>query len=256
MSNTLQKIADELQELEKRRNALKSMMQAAKADARVSVDKMTKTERIRATWELPELSSSLMDVLEDNGFKTGSTVYGNAEDATDVDWCIMIPPEIFDGYALNTNDPGYWEADGFSSIYAHHRGKLLNILCFSNGNLCRAWWGATRVMEKMVGLTIPGMYQSQSDYYALESTKDSKWRRVRIFRALRDVMFEVRPKGDPCSIKEAKEHHKCRICKREAINFTRMSERKKWENSGICERCREAGFTIVKDEVVHPEKSK
>jgi hypothetical protein len=105
-----------------------------------------KAEVIRRTWEMPELSAALYNELQRNGFQTGSTVYGNPDTANDEDWGISIPPHVFTGYAVGTSNTDYFDAD-FTPLYAHHAGKLLNIMCFGNYNLFLAWRGTTELME-------------------------------------------------------------------------------------------------------------
>jgi hypothetical protein len=199
----------------------------------VKPERMAKEERIEATMKLPMLSESLYDLLERDGFKTGSDIYSNVE-PNDYDWCINVPPHAFSGFALNT-DADYWINDGFASVYAHYHGNLLNIICFSDYELMQAWFMATKVMRRLSN-------QYQVDQYGrvvadIGALFNEKWARVRVFRALKDIFWPMRELPEPLDRQEALQHHMCMICGREAVNFTCKAARVAYQESGICERC-------------------
>jgi hypothetical protein len=199
----------------------------------IDATKYDKAEVIRRTWEMPELPIALYDELQRNGFQTGSTVYGNPETANDEDWGINIPPHIFSGYTVGTSNTGYFDAD-FTPLYAHHAGKLLNIMCFGNHNLFLARLGTTELMEVLKN--IPSVSHTPS----ISRAFDTKWRRVRVFRALCDALMPVKALRDPLDKQCALDNRVCKVCGQEAINFTTKLEYDHYLETGICERCHSA----------------
>lgn len=199
-----------------------------------------KSELIKAAWASPELSSSRYELLLEHGFVTGSSAFAsNKVKPADEDWCINIPPERFCNSAKSNMDNGYWEADSFSSVYAHRHGKLLNIICFSDLKLMEAWYMATQYMSLLRMAAV-----AESPYDKLRSKCrtdmfDKKWMRVRVFRALKDVLHPVRPLAEPRTLIDASKYNICRICGREALNFIDKPHWLMWEMDGICDRCRE-----------------
>jgi hypothetical protein len=192
-----------------------------------------KAEVIRRTWTMPELPASLYDELLRNGFQTGSTVYGNPETANDEDWGINIPPHVFSGYAVGTSNTDYFDAD-FTPLYAHYAGTLLNIMCFGDYKLFLAWRGTTELMKVLKNT--PDKRHNPSISQAL----DTKWRRVRVFRALCDALMPVKALQNPLDKQYAVDHRLCKICGQEAINFTTKPEYDHYVETGICERCHSA----------------
>lgn len=191
--------------------------------------KMTKKEITDATWQLPPLHGSLYDLLqEQGGFQTGSHIIANITNPNDEDWCVLINPNVFYDYTLGQSDNGYWEADGFTSLYAHFNNKLINILCFSDEALFDSWRFATEFMESTYD-------QYCTDFNVVELV-NVKWKRVRLFRALRDIAYEPRVKKSML-IPEALKYRKCSSCSREAINFSCKDARLYWQETAICERC-------------------
>ena len=216
MEQTINDINLEIEYLVNKKNDLQRINQKK---AQIDIKNMTKEQRITATWTLPALTDSLWKTIQETGFKTGSSVFSDAE-SNDLDFVVAVPPHVFEGYAVGMLDTGYWHNDGFTSLYAHYDGALINILCMSDSELMRAWHLTTDIMKQM-----------QLRAY------DTKWKRVRVFRALVDVLWPERQLKEPLSKEEAWEHHKCSLCGREAINFTCMAERQKYQATGICERC-------------------
>ena len=187
--------------------------------------KMTKTEITTATFKLPNMPSNLYEDLTFFGFKTGSSVYGAVgAPVNDEDWCVLMPPTAFIGYTLGQDDQGYWEADGFSSVYCHIDDKLINILCFSDNRLFTAWSCATDAMTKL--------QVDLSTAFIL----GTKWKRVRIFRALKDALYDpINKKSMPKD--DAWKYEKCTCCSQEAINFTCRDAKNHYQLTAICERC-------------------
>lgn len=205
----------------------------------LDITKMSKKEIIAATWKLPELTTDLYFMLEEQGgFKTGSSVFTNIENPNDEDWCVCMPPSVFNGHSLGQADQGYWEADGFSTIYTHYKGTLLNIICFSDTRLFYAWQATTQAMIHMGNMvSIERDFRGSINFAELFKTK---WKRVILFRAFKDICY------DPISKRamdndDAIKYHKCSECSREAIYFTCKAARTHYEETAVCERC--AGIT-------------
>jgi hypothetical protein len=207
--------------------------------------RMSKTELIEATWKLPEMDQYLYELLsEQGGFMTGSNVTSDIDDPKDEDWCVQIAPSAFSLYSLGQSDHGYWEADGFSTVYCHYQGKLVNIICFSDTQLFEAWYVATEIMRGIKDHFVP---RPPNTYYGNAPTTTSmsdifatKWKRVILFRALKDIAYEPARKREMDN-DDAVKYHKCRECSREAIYFTCKAAKDHYLATTICERC--AGIT-------------
>jgi len=198
--------------------------------------KMTKKEVIEATRQMPELPQELYNMLSsEGGFRTGSTVYGaNPKAANDEDWCVILPPSVFKEYSIGQSDQGYWEADGFSSVYCHRNGVLLNILCFSDLNLYNAWLYTTNTMQWLMTLQTVDPHKSGIEF---ASFMQKKWQRVRLFRALKDIFYTPKPLRVSLEKEEALKYTKCRTCGQEATNFTCKAAKDHYQQTGTCERC-------------------
>lgn len=205
---------------------------------KLDIRQMSKTEVIEATWKLPEMHSTLYEMLkEQGGFMTGSNVTSNIIDPKDEDWCVQMPPSVFHGCSLGQSDHGYWEADGFSSVYCHHNKKLINIICFSDRELFNAWYFATKTISSLKNtiLDFP-TYPWQENQLVFSDMLATKWKRVILFRALKDIAYEPRPKR-PMDHDDALKYQKCKECSREAIYFTCKAAKDHYLMSAICERC-------------------
>jgi hypothetical protein len=204
---------------------------------------MSKKEVIAATWSLPELSKDMYELLsEQGGFKTGSSVFTDINSPNDEDWCVCMPPSVFSEYTIGQCDEGYWHADGFSAIYAHHNGMLINIICFSDARLFEAWFATTEAMKKMAEwptLATPYNWSNNNQINLAELFK-TKWKRVILFRALKDICYEPHMKR-PMEQDAALKYSKCKECSREAIYFTCAAAKAHYEATVVCERC--AGIT-------------
>lgn len=211
-----------------------------KLDALLNRDtsKMSKSERIELTWQLPPLTDSLMDVLEENGFMSGSSVYTDIENPPDIDWVVMVPPHVFEKHSLKPNNDGYWNEDGFSSIYCHDGNKIYNILCMSRNDLFDAWAYATQAMVALKNTPMrPAFTSNMKEQYPFQDAFATKWMRVRIFRAIKDVFLDHTPLEKRLSREDAGKRSSCRVCGEEAVNFTCKAAREHWQGTAIGECC-------------------
>lgn len=215
---TLKDIDQQLTELLAKKNAL---LYATDIDTKG----MTKTEITAAAMSLPPLPDSLMELLKECGFMTGSSVYGDPNTAMDEDWCVNIPPHVFRGYAIGTQKASYFATDQFQALYANRNGLLLNIICFSDFTLMDTWKKATNVLHSLV---VNNMQISKACL--------TKWSRVRLFRALCDVFEPVKDLYNPLPFDEAIKYSRCKRCGREAINFTNKAAKDNYLATGECER--------------------
>jgi len=216
----------ELQELSKRIRELQEMKALVLEDRRAYHKHMTKEEKMEAARLLSPLDSFMQSILNE-GFMTGSMVYGDPAAAKDRDMCVLIHPRAFTGQALGAEDTDYFEEDGFQALYANDGSDLpVNIICFSNPRLYEAWQKATITM-KTLSIQSPGIFFT-------------KWKRVRVFRAFVDIFWKVEtlPEFRRMDTRKALDLKRCVDCGREAIYFTTMSEQLAYETTGICERCR------------------
>ena len=202
-----------------------------------------KDETKRRVWHLPELTDSLLDVLIQNGFQTGSEVYTSAKVVpADKDWVVNVPPYVFNHYTISprgetTNtDPDY-DHGGMTVLYGHRDGIIYNIMCMGWRDF-EVWALTTKIMGYLRQSTIA--YGLNSKRRAdLTELFDKKWKRVRVFRAFRDVLTEPILLDKPLSQAEAWDRRVCRWCGQEAINFIDNAAREQWQRDGICDRCKE-----------------
>ena len=198
---------------------------------------MTKEEKIAATWKLPELTLGHWDMIKDRGFKTGSVVYGDPATANDEDWCVNIHPRFLIGHSIGAENTDYFETDGMQPLYCHYKGQLINVICFSDFALMMAWYQATQYMQIMRNNWVKvNRFQSGTEYSA-EIALKTKWSRVRIFRALVDALWPVKPLWQPLGVEIAKKRNVCTLCGRKANNFMNMQNKQHYEKTQICERC-------------------
>ena len=192
---------------------------------------MTKEEVIKATWQMPPLSKDLYDMLISDGFQTGSGALGYTN-SKDEDWCINMPPHVFYEYTIGQSDHGYFEADGFSSIYCHYNGRLFNILCFGDFQLYKAWLYTTEMMQRVQRDKLKYLHFSVD----LNDVLATKWKRVILFRAFKDIFYEPLNKR-PMDKLAALNYNKCAECGRETLYFTCRAAKDHYLASGQCERC-------------------
>jgi len=222
---------------------LKADLKAAQAALEV---RDNKAGRMDDALQLPALPPALWKLLIDEGFKTGSEVYAPGIESADEDWCIAISPNVFSGYASGIGDGDYFETDGFASLYAHDgEGKIVNILCFGDYALFESWYMTTRTMQILMNyatheFTSRGhMIPVTPRRTVLKQAFETKWKRVRLFNALRDILWPVKALMRDLDKGAALKAHKCKRCGRKAEFFSCWPEKKKYLDTGVCERCAE-----------------
>jgi len=197
----------------------------------IDTSNMTKQEIIDKAMTLPEIPEHLWEAMQDFGFQTGSSVFGNINTPSDIDWVVNLPAYAFyySGCALtcgkiqaNYIDEG---SKDFVPFYANKDGKLYNIICIGSYYKLEAWKETTRIMTDL------------SNYDALKDIMKTKWKRVRLFRALTDVFEPVKPLYHRLDIAEAHQYDICCSCGREAVNFTCKAAKDHYKATGVCERC-------------------
>ncbi len=99
----------------------------------------------------PPLTEEMWDFINLEGFRTGSSVFALGIEPADEDWCVHMPPSVFEGYAYGTQTEEYIHDSGdFTSLYAHDsEGKTINLICFKNYELYEAWREATAIMSSL-----------------------------------------------------------------------------------------------------------
>jgi len=222
---------------------LKADLKAAQAALEA---RNNKAGRMEDALQLPALPPALWKLLIDEGFKTGSEVYAPGIESADEDWCIAISPNVFSGYASGIGDGDYFETDGFASLYAHDgEGKIVNILCFGDYALFESWYMTTRTMQTLMFSCLDEFMPQNSgrapaqSRMVLEQVFETKWKRVRLFNALRDILWPVKALTRDLNKEEALKAHKCKRCGRKAEFFSCWPEKKKYLDTGVCERCAE-----------------
>lgn len=227
MSNALTEVKNQLVALTKTYHELRAKQREINKALGQSTSKLTKEELIQKVWQLPELPENYILDLETNGFRTGSSIYGNSAKAKDIDYCTVTPPHVFMLYTLGYTDTNveYNSDDLFVTLYGHHHGKLCNIICFYDYELYDAWQQATKILQEM-----------QSTYPSIKQATERKWSRVRLFRAIVDSIFTPKIYSDELSLEDALKYQKCKICHLEAINFSTKAHKEKYLATGICER--------------------
>jgi len=203
---------------------------------------MTKEELIEESKKMTRMDDRFFDVLRGVGaFQTGSTVYGDPITANDEDWVVNAPVHAFRNYvATNIKASGYWN-EGNQMQVAYGRktdGTLVNLICMSDCDQVEAWKKATAAMNTLL-----------SSNLEIDNLFAVKWMRVRVFRALVDIFWLhcIRRSyhSDPITVNDARKWKQCRLCGREAINFTDKAHYDHWYNTGQCERCAPQGGTTT-----------
>jgi len=229
---------NKINELSKKIAALQSIKADMEAENRANIFKMTKEQKIEASWKLPELTEGHWDLIKECGFMTGSVVYGDPDTANDTDWCVNTHPKYLIGYAIGADNTDYFESDGFQLLYCHWKGQLINVICFSDISLMNAWYQATQYMKILRNETVKSqLWVDSSNKLALVEPFNTKWSRVRMFRALVDVLGPVKELYRELDYNEATQYNRCKRCGREAINFMNAQNRQRYEETLICERC-------------------
>ncbi len=204
-----------------------------------------KAGRMEDAEQYPALPPRLWHLLNEQGFKTGSEVYAPGIKSADEDWCINASPSTFKDFASGTKDQNYFETDGFASLYAHDgNGKAINILCFSDYELFESWHKTTQYMYKLTDSEVKDFNfnpDHQSSHWDADLRKilEKKWCRVRLFSALRDILWPVKARTEDMPKDEALKMRKCKRCGRKAEFFSSWPAKKAYLDSGVCERCTE-----------------
>jgi len=214
---------------------LQQQLRDEKADQASLFNMLSKEEKQKQAMELPSIDDQLWEDMRNYGFQTGSSVYSSKKNPADIDWVVPIPARAFiiQGCAVfcGVDHSDYLdETHDFQPLYANRDGILYNIICISDSNKFEAWKQATAIM-KAIYQTYSGIDKAITEY---------KWKRVRIFRALTDILepVKIRRSYEPeISLEDALKWHVCVTCGREAANFTCKAKRVHWETTGVCERC-------------------
>ena len=196
------------------------------------------------------LTDGLRDVLDKNGFMTGSAFYMDESEPPDIDWVVNVPPEVFGDHVIycdNKLSDKQYETGGFTACYGHYRGKVINIICVSKIEVFRAWYQTTAAMKMLAEIPRSVMclnappadkWVTNAAYFKeMKEVLSNKYNRVRLFQAFLDIFEEPSPLVKPLSYSEAKLYSKCKECGREARHFTSAKYRYLYRNTGICERC-------------------
>lgn len=223
MGKTIDQLKEELRSAQQRVGSLQGAMMKVHDELQAAFKTANKQTKKQLVFCLPELTPGHYDLLETGGFKTGSSVYADVE-PDDEDWVVDVPPRAFHGYALGSEDG--WEYNDMVVLWAHHNGKILNILCMQ-GDLYRAWKSATD--------TLAALNAKDQEW---QSRLRHKWARVMIFRAIKDAMMPPAPHKNPTYYEDAIRLSKCCVCDREARVFISGEYEAQYHKDGICDRCR------------------
>lgn len=100
---------------------------------------------------IPALTDSEVKMLLDSGFIFGSMIFGTDKHPKDTDVDIAIYTEnyedihlIFDKKVIYQH--GYYDMNFLSSYYAHHKGKILNLLVFNDKEMFTKYYHATKIL--------------------------------------------------------------------------------------------------------------
>ena len=208
---------------------------------KAAVQGKTKEEVQQLAMQLPAFPSHLFDFLSDYGFVTGSTIYGDIEQAKDIDWMIEYMPQltyIMTPYVVSYDYGDNYEAapGRLSILYGNiEQRKLLNIIVANDYGLFRAWQYAT---ERMRDLKL-----NDDDTNHLMR---NKYVRVRLFRAFVDAYDSMNTEikdldhyDKPATLADARKCKVCLVCGREAIWFTEKAREAEYHATGVCERCQD-----------------
>ena len=207
---------------------------------KAAVQGKTKEEVQQLAMQLPAFPAHLFDFLSDYGFVTGSTVYGDIDQAKDVDWMIEYTPQltyIMTPYVVSYDYGDNYEAapGRLSVLYGNiEQRKLLNIIVANDYGLFAAWKYATkRLRDLMLNDTTNHLMRN-------------KYARVRLFRAFVDAYDSMNTEikdldhyDKPATLADAREYKVCLVCGRDAIWFTEKAREVEYHATGVCERCQD-----------------
>ena len=207
---------------------------------KAAIQGKTKEEVQQLAMQLPAFPAYLFDFLSDYGFVTGSTVYGNIDQAKDVDWMIEYMPrltQILAPYVVSYDYGDNYEAapGRLSVLYGNiEQRKLLNIIVANDYGLFAAWKYATGGMKDL-------MRNSTTNHFMR-----NKYARVRLFRAFVDAYDSINTEvkdldryNKPDSVSNALYYKTCIVCGREATWFTEKAREAEYHATGVCERCQD-----------------
>lgn len=223
----LDKISIQIAELNRQKRAMKEDLLINKPA------NMTKKELMDYAMTLPQIPDHLFDAMKDYGFPTGSAVFGNIDNPSDVDYVCGLPASAFTScncaVSCGNVSQDYIDQNllNFVPLYGNRDGQLYNIICIGDGHTYRAWNKATNVMQELA---------ARKDF---THVVQEKWKRVRLFRALCDVFEDPLPLYKEIDLDEALKYSKCTRCGREAINFMDKTHKDFYKTTGLCERCQE-----------------
>ena len=205
--------------------------------SKIYIKDLNKQELQDYAMTLPEIPDNLLLDMKEYGFQTGSSVYSNTKKPADIDWVCQLPARAF----IQSNCVVLCSAVGanyidnsindFTPMYGNKDGILYNILCIANKDKFEAWKMATQILAQL-----------NASHSNIAEANKTKWKRVRLFRALCDVLEEVKPLSTPSwvhkpTLEEVLKYHRCITCGREAVNFTCKKARDHYQATGVCERC-------------------
>jgi hypothetical protein len=213
-----------IKDLQRELNDLKQAILVDRARLQEQFRVATKAERDELTWQLPELPYYQYDLLQEAGFMTGSKVYSSAV-PQDEDWVVNAPPLAFEPNYLSSGNGDPWAYDEMAVLSAHYDGNLINIIC-AQADTYDLWKKTTLVMKDAFHM-LP----------LLQDPMNIKWARVRLFRAIKDILERPVP-GKKMQKDDAIQFNVCAWCHREARNFISKEYENQYNVDGICDRCR------------------
>lgn len=195
----------------------------------------TKEEKIAVLQQMRRYSWQRLNdlMIQDIITATGSEVYGHDVDPADYDYVTSAPFAVI----RDTIGPPFpkskrgWAEEYADAIHVrwglHEDGKIINFI-FTDVKTEQAWIKATDIVATLVA-NFPDIGRF-------------KWRRVRVMRALKDVLIgatDIEKLSKDLPLPEALEKNICRNCYRDADNFIDKAHKLQYLADGICDRCRE-----------------
>lgn len=196
---------------------------------------LTKEERIAVAMVIKPISDNLWDTIISRGTKTGSVVYGNTDNPGDIDYICTIPAYAFEqqhcGIQSTASTADYLDAtNDFVSVYGNRNGQLINVICSGSEDFTKSWTTTTTLMS-MLSTTLE-----------LREHISTKWKRVRLFRAIQDVVQTHKKQWRAADKDASLQYNRCKLCGKEATNFTTLAHREYYNVTAVCERCTSTGF--------------
>lgn len=226
----------EFVELQKQIDKLNTIKQSMIKDLdQTDTTSMTKKELQEFAMNLPPIRDDLWADMMQYGFQTGSSIFGSIDNPADIDWVCQLPAMAFT-YShcavpcgkITTDYVDQDKDNTFVPLYANRNNDLYNIICISSQKKFNAWKQATAIMKDLF-----------NNWRPLDIEFKTKWKRVRLFRALTDILEPLDPISSyaALSLTDALKYEQCMTCGREANNFTCKSAKDFYKATAICERC-------------------